>query len=186
MVTRNINNDYFEWLCSFIQDSKPFARSSYTKLLNYLYDTEFVYVMPMDANRYEDGINLRYRFGYDNHIEDPVIASCLDNKTCSILEMMVALSIRCEEHIMFNPAYGEQVGRWFWMMIKNLGLEHMSDRQFDYEYVNGVIWRFLDRKYDPDGQGGLIYIPNSQYDLRSMEIWYQMMRYLSERRRNGE
>lgn len=185
-MTRDIHSDYFDWLCSLVRDSKPSSRSSYKKLLTYLYNVEFVYIMPMDANRYEDGINLRYRFGYEHNIEDPVIASCLDTNPCSILEMMVALAYRCEEHIMFNPSSGNKSGRWFWMMIKNLGLGNITDNRFDEEYVNSVVWRFLDRQYDPDGSGGLICIPNSKYDLRTMEIWYQMMRYLSEYRRNGD
>jgi hypothetical protein len=154
--------------------------------MNYLYTTEFVYVMPMDGNRYADGIDLRYRFGYENGIEAPIIASCLDNNPCSIFEMMVALAFRCEEHITYNPGNGLMSGRWFWMFIKNLGLLDMSDTRFDEEYVNSVIWRFLDRQYEPDGEGGLICIKNCPYDMRSMEIWYQMQRYLSEYRRNGE
>ena len=185
-MTRDIQKDYFDWLCSMVKDSKPSSRSSYRRLLAYLFSTEFVYVMPMDGNRYEDGINLRYRYGYEHGIADPVIASCLDTSPCSIFEMMVALSTRCEEHIMLNPDAGAQAGRWFWMMIKNLGLEGMTDSRFDEERVNSVVWRFLDRKYSYDGTGGLIRIPNSRYDLRTMEIWYQMMRYLSEYRRNGD
>lgn len=185
-MARDIYSEYFEWLCSLVRDSKPSSRSSYKKLLSYLYTTEFIYILPMDANRYEDGINLRYRFGYEQGIEDPVIASCLDVNPCSILEMMVALSFRCEEHIMYNPSVGSRIGRWFWMMIRNLGLDDMSDSRFDDEYVNCVIWRFLDRQYSFDGSGGLIRIPDTKYDLRSMEIWYQLMRYLSEIRRNGD
>ena len=105
-MTRDIQKDYFDWLCSMVKDSKPSSRSSYRRLLAYLFSTEFVYVMPMDGNRYEDGINLRYRYGYEHGIADPVIASCLDTSPCSIFEMMVALSTRCEEHIMLNPDAG--------------------------------------------------------------------------------
>ena len=186
MVIHDVNRDYFEWLCSLVSDSKPNRRASYNHLLEYLYSTEFVYTLPMDGNRYDDGINLRYRFGYEHNIDGPVIASCLDIKPCSIFEMMVALAFRCEEHIMYNPSCGMMSGRWFWMMISNLGLKDMTDRNYDGEYVNSVIWRFLDRKYSYDGEGGLIYIKDSKYDMRSMEIWYQMQRYLSEYRRNGE
>lgn len=186
MISHDVNKDYFEWLCFLVSDSKPNRRVSYRKLLEYLHDTEFVYIMPMDANRYDDGINLRYRFGYENNIEGPVIASCLDFRPCSILEMMVALAFRCEEHIMFNPNNGMMSGRWFWMMIKNLGLIDMYDSNYDPEFVDNVIWRFLSRKYSHDGEGGLIYIENSPYDMRSMEIWYQMQRYLSQYIRNGE
>lgn len=183
-MTQDINSEYFEWLCSLVRDSKPAKHLSYVKLLWYLHSTEFTYIMPMDANRYADGIDLRYRFGYETNHEDPVIASCLDVNPCSLLEMMVALAFRCEEHIMYEPDKGDMAGRWFWMFIKNLGLEDMYDSRFDEEQANSVIWRLLNREYAPDGRGGLVYIPNCQYDLRAMEIWYQMMRYLSEYRRN--
>lgn len=178
-MTRDLNTEYFEWLCSLIRDSKPMKHVSYRKLMQYLYKEEFIYVLPMDGNRYDDGINLRYRFGYEYNIEDPVIASCLDFP-CSVLEMMVALAFRCEEHIMYNPENGFMPGRWFWLMIQNLNLTKMYDSAFDEELVNSIIWRFLNRGYNSDGEGSLVYIPNCQYDLRSMEIWYQMMRYLTE------
>jgi hypothetical protein len=146
----------------------------------YLYNTQFVYLIAMDGNRYTDGIDLRYRFGDDNNIEQPIIASCLDNNPCSLLEMMVALALRCEEHIMCNPNIGVLSGRWFWKMITNLGLDEMYDSNYDENYVNNIIYRFLDREYGAHGEGNIFYIPNSQYDLRSMDIWYQMMHYLNE------
>ena len=183
-MTRNINSDYFEWLCSLISDSKPRHGASYKKLLVHLYHTEFKYILPMDGNRYADGIDMRYRFGHENGIELPVIASCLDNNPCSVLEMMVALAFRCEEQIMFDPAYGIRSGRWFWMMVSNLGLGDMYDSRYDPSMVDTIIYNFINRSYEPDGAGNLIYIPNCQYDLRSMEIWYQMMRYLNEYRKN--
>lgn len=176
MTTRNINEDYYVWLLSLIDGKKA---QSYSKLLNYLYNVEFVYILPMDGNRYDDGINLRYRYGYDYNIADPIIASCLDNKSCSILEMMVALAVRIEEHIMQDPENGLDPGRWFWKMIENLGLITMNDRFFDSEYVNGVVWKFLNREYGPNGEGSLVNLPDRQYNIKSMEIWYQMMRYLS-------
>ena len=186
MITNDVNGEYFKWLCSLVADSRPKGRVSYKRLLNYLHHIEFVYTIPMDSNRYADGVNLRYRFGYEHGIDSPVVASCLDIYPCSILEMMVALAFRCEEHIMYNPNYGMRAGRWFWMMIKNLGLIDMTDGHFDEEHINSVIWRFLDRQYSYDGEGGLIRIPDCPYDMRSMEIWYQMQRYLSQYNRNGE
>ena len=183
MTIHELNSEYFEWLCSLVRDSKPLKNVSYKKLLWYLHSVEFVYTIPMDGNRYEDGIGLRYRFGYEHGVEDPVIASCLDINPCSVLEMMVALAFRCEEHIMYNPKNGNMAGRWFWMFIKNLGLDDMHDSRFDSEQADSVMERFINRNYTHDGEGGLVYIPNCQYDLRDMEIWYQMMRYLSEYRR---
>ena len=183
-MTRDLNSEYFEWLCSLIRDSKPVKRVSYKHLMMYLYHTEFIYTIALDSNRYTDGIDLRYRFGYEHNIEGTIIASCLDFP-CSVLEMMVALAFRCEEHLMVNPVFGLMSGRWFWKMISNLGLDEMYDSNYDEDMVNGIIYRFLNRDYTPNGEGNLVYIPNCQYDLRTMEIWYQMMRYLNEYLNNG-
>ena len=130
-MTRDLNSEYFEWLCSLVRDSKPIKHRSYRRLMVFLYHTEFEYNIPMDGNRCADGISLRYRFGYEHGIGDPVIASCLDNNPCSVLEMMVALALRCEEHIMLIPENGLMSGRWFWSMITNLGLDEMYDSNYD-------------------------------------------------------
>ena len=119
-------NEYFEWMYQLVCGNVK--RVSYRKLLCHLYDTPFDYSIAMDGNRAEDGVDLRYRFGYEHNIEGSAIASCLDDKECSVLEMMVALSIRCEEHIMDNPDIGDRTGKWFLNMIENLGLKKMSDK----------------------------------------------------------
>lgn len=51
-----------------------------------------------------------------------MIASYLDNRPCSVLEMIIALAIRLEEHIMDDPDIGNRTGQWFWDMIVSLGL----------------------------------------------------------------
>jgi hypothetical protein len=134
----------------------------------------------MDGNRAEDGMDLRYRFGYINSLEEPEIAVYLDDRPCSILEMMIALAIRCEEQIMGDPDIGDRTGKWFWMMIDNLGLSNMDDNHYDENYINKVIRRFLDRAYDKNGNGGLFKIKGFHNDIRNVEIWYQMMWYLDE------
>jgi hypothetical protein len=149
---------------------------SYRKLLQYLHNIDFRYSIPKDRNRAEDGIVLRYRF-----IDEYVTVECPKlnlNEPCSVLEMMVALAIRCEESIMDDPTIGDRTGQWFWGMIKNLGLATMKDEKFDSEYVYDVITRFLDREYEPDGRGGLFTVKNCEYDLRTVEIWYQLCYYL--------
>jgi len=184
MVERDLNSEYFEWLCSLIRDSKPQKHVSYKRLMMYLYHSEFIPSLPMDENRCIDGIDLRYRFGYERGIDIHVIASCLDTSPCSILEMMVALAFYCEEHIMFEPENGIMSGRWFWMMVSNLGLGNMYDSNYDEAILNNVILKFLNRDYSRDGAGGLVYIPNCIYDLRQMDIWYQLMTYFSEIEKN--
>ena len=100
------------------------------------------------------------------------------DEPCSVLEMMVALAIRCEESIMDNPVYGDRTGQWFWNMIVSLGLGSMTDEMYDRDYVDNIVDRFLDRDYSPDGRGGLFTIRNCEYDLRDVEITHQLYWYL--------
>lgn len=173
-----IRNEYFEWIYSLVCDNRYSKAISYRKLLMYLHNTEFVYSIPRDKNRAEDGIDLRYRFCYElGGIED--IEAYLDGP-CSVLEMMIALSIRCEENIMDDPSFGNRTGQWFWGMIVNLSLGSMIDSRFDKLYVTEVIDRFLNREYEPNGKGGLFTIKNCDRDLRKVEIWYQLCWYLDE------
>ena len=134
----------------------------------------------MDGNRAEDGVELRYRFGSECGFDNSAVADCLDDKDCSVLEMMVALAIRCEEHIMDNPDIGDRTGKWFLDMIVNLGLEKMTDDRFDKRYVERILHRFLNREYGRNGDGGLFTVHHSRIDMRSVEIWYQAMWYLDE------
>lgn len=99
--------------------------------------------------------------------------------------MMIALAIRCEEHIMEDPDIGNRTGQWFWSMLVSLGLGSMSDVQFDPVRVDEILDRFMDHDYAPDGKGGLFTIRNHRFDMRSMEIWYQMNCYLNEIIREG-
>lgn len=174
-----VMEDYFEWLCNFINEGKN-NRISYNNLLTHLFNTEFTYTLIMDENRAYDGANLRYRFGVENGIPDPVISWELDRFPCSVLEMMIALSLRIEENIMDNPDIGNRTSMWFWMMINNLGLSNMTDDNFDERHVTRSIEVFLERRYDRYGRGGLIFLNNPRQDLRNVEIWYQCMWYLSE------
>ena len=180
MTKDELNNAYFEWMYQLVCDERGAEGPSYRKLLYLLHDTDFFYTIPMDGNRAEDGTDLRYRFGYENAYEGPMIATYLDDRPCSVLEMMVALAIRCEEHIMCDPDIGNRTGQWFWNMIDNLGLSGMDDLQFDRNYAKRVVQKFLNREYKRNGEGGLFTVKHYRMDLRSVEIWYQMCWYLDE------
>jgi hypothetical protein len=158
-------------------NEKYSRRLSYQKLLRYLHDISFTFTIDKDGNRAEDGTDLRYRFGYERGYDGSTI-SVLDDRVCSVLEMMVALSIRCEENIMIDSEIGDRTGQWFWNMIVTLGLGAMTDAKFDSRYTNEVIHRFLNREYKETGEGGLFSIKHCRYDLREVEIWYQMCWYL--------
>lgn len=175
MIKAEIEREYFDWIYELVCGDRYSSENSYEKLLTYLHQVEFTYIIPKDSNRAEDGIDLRYRFGVLNNLGD---VSDLIDGPCSILEMMVALAIRCEETIMDDPTIGDRTGQWFWKMIVNLGLGSMTDRLFNANYVDEVIVRFLNREYKPDGRGGLFTVKNCDEDLRDVEIWYQLCYYL--------
>lgn len=178
-MTRNeLNDRYFDWMYQLVCSKKYTRGLSYRRLLYHLHGIDFEYTIEMDGNRAEDGIDLRYRFGRENSYEDSMIASYLDNRPCSVLEMMVALAIRCEEQIMSDPNIGDRTGRWFRDMLHSLDLLFMSDSKFDERYVDDIIFDFLDRNYERNGKGGLFTVDNGR-DLRSVEIWYQMCWYLN-------
>lgn len=176
-MAQSLKEKYFDWMCELVRHNE--RRGSYLKLLRYLDSADFQYSIEMDGNRFEDGINLRYRFGYDNDYLPSLIANSLDVKPCSVLEMMIALSIRCEE-IMDAPEKENQTGEWFFNMIDNLGLTDMTDSRFNREYCFQTVERFLEREYEPNGKGGLFTVKKPKTDMRNVEIWYQMMWYINE------
>lgn len=169
-----IRQEYFEWLYDLVGGVQGSRYVSYRKLLEFLHSVEFTYTISRDENRAKDGINLRYRFslGYDG------VLDILEGPPCSILEMMAALAIRCEETIMDDALIGDRTGQWFWNMIVSLGLGSMTDNNFDESYAEDVVKRFLERKYERNGKGGLFTVRDCKRDLRKVEIWYQLCWYL--------
>lgn len=176
MTKDEVINEYFNWLCELICKERYSKTISYRKLLMKLHDIDFVYVIKKDKSRASDGEDLRYRFAL-NYEEFDYIIDCLD-RPCSVLEMLVALAVRCEETIMDDPQIGNRTGQWFWSMITSLGLGYMTDNRFDGRTVDEVIDRLLYREYEPNGRGGLFTIKNCTEDLRHVEIWTIMLWYL--------
>lgn len=153
---------------------------NYSKLFDALDSVPFRYSIAMDANREEDGIDLRYRFGFEYGYTFPEIAHGIDCRPCSVLEMLVALAIRCEEHIMSDEDIGDRTGLWFWTMMENLALDRMDDYNFDLGAFMYVIDIFLDRKYPKNGVGNIFCTEDKLFDMPNTEIWYQLHKYLKE------
>lgn len=176
-----ITDEYLEWLYDLVCNDEYSNRSTYRTLIRYLAEEPFRYTIPMDGNRAEDGINLRYRFGREVGYHDATIAKYLDIFQCSVLEMMIALALRIEDQIMDDPDLGNRAGQWFWEMIVNLGLGHCNDAHFNKDIFYEAMDRLMDRTYKRNGEGGLFKIHDDRTkDMRSTEIWYQMCWYLDE------
>ena len=169
-----IQNEYFEWIYDLVGGDRQSAYMSYRKLLMYLHDVEFRYINPRDEARFYDGIDLRRNYALDTRRD---ISEHLDGP-CTMLEMMVALAIRCED-IMDNPNFGDRTGQWFWGMIINLGLGSMTDNRFRMDEAEQIVEKFMNRRYTRDGKGGLFTVRDTQDDFRKLEIAHQMYRYLN-------
>lgn len=166
-------DSYFYWLFAIVAPG-----SEYEKLLLCLSEIDYVPLLPRDDNRAMDGVNLRLR--YSEQRGDAKI-DWSENRPCSVLELMAAMAIRCEEQITINPSIGNRTKHWFSSMLKSLGLSHMTNQYFDRKYVEHVIKIFMDHDYSPTGEGSLFIVkrpPNG--DMRCAELWYQMMWYLDE------
>lgn len=173
-MVMHLSEQYFEWMYEIVCKNRYDANTSYRKLLERLHEIEFTWVIQKDSNRAEDGKDLRWRFAYLSHI--PVWDELYG--PCSVFEMILALAIRCEETIMDDPSFGDRTAQWFWKMITNLGLGSMTDERFDKKYVDEIISMFLNRDYAPDGRGSLFVVRGFNHDMRDLEIWEQMARWL--------
>lgn len=179
MTNYDLNSRYFEWMYSkaFGEES---TQLSYRRLLNELDHIPFRFNWDEDEPRMLDGLQLRYRFARENHYDDTLIQSYFGNRPCSVLEMMLALSVKCEETILDDPDFGDHTSLMFLNMLTSLGLRTMHDRRFDSEYIYSKVSKFLDRDYAYNGEGGLFTIRDPQKDMRTVDIWYQMCAYLCE------
>lgn len=174
-----IKNEYFKWMYDLVNGDSKYSLSYY-KLFNLLHAIEFIPKMKIDDNRSADGIFLRQKFGNRFGYSIDEIDYAFQNQPCSILEMMIALSLRIEEQIMEDSDYGDRTGQWFWNMINSLRLGKMSDEEYDQDYVIHVMELFISREYNPDGEGSLFHLKNPPEDMRSADIWCQAMWFLNE------
>jgi hypothetical protein len=165
---------YFKWLYSQVENAKlKNPRGTYWRLLRVLHMKEFVWFVPNDDNRLEDGRQLRYDFLQETDIQG--VDDHWMEIGCSMLELLVALAKRLE----FED--GKTADGWFYQMLKNIGLEDLNDsiawsEQDVIEVLETVIWR----TYKPNGRGGLFPLRHPDQDQREVELWYQLNAYLLE------
>lgn len=173
MTKTTIKEQYFEWMVRKVKGQ------SRRRVLEVLDNIAFTYLMPRDGNRYEDGVSLRYRFGKEMRIPEAVIANELDHASCTVLEMMIALAIRCEEEYMYVPTSGDRSYVWFDDMLKSMDLYQMTDNHFVQPYVVDHVFTMMNRRYDQNGHGGLFTVGRPGVDMRNEEIWNQAMWHIS-------
>ena len=169
---------YFDWLVYLIAPDYR-LRDDHMELLFALYSIEFFWVLPRDRNRAEDGLELRDKFKRETEAYGDYFEA--ENGPCNCLEMFVALAIRCEKELMYNPDEGDQTWRWFWMMMENLGLDIYTDDDFDFDDVDHILWRFMSRKYGPNLEYCAFPCSISMSKMSKTELTYQLNYYVREK-----
>ena len=171
-----MTTSYYEWLVKKI-GGENCGHYCYSKLLHFLFREPFTWKndIYLDVNREEDGFELRSV--YFDETGKRLDINLID--TCSVLEMMVALSIRADRDIMWIPGE-DHPERLFWIMISNAGLLDFSDAYYDETTVYNIIDNILKRNYAPNGQGGFFPVSHVYHDMRTLTIWEQMNQYLNE------
>lgn len=181
MMWSAIEDAYFKWLCDLVCDKRYLGGRSYAKLLYALhYKWTYLPEYPMDSNREADGMEMRYKFA--NTMSGFVPGDDIYDNPCSVLEMMVGLSVRCEDTIMGVSEFGSRYYRWFWEMIESMGLADQTDDIYDKHVVDQIVYNMLHHNYSRNGKGGLFTVSEnmSHRDMRKAEIWYQMSWYLED------
>lgn len=165
---------YLNWLYECIDDPSITNPSrTYWNLAHHLYTKEYVWLIPNDDNRLEDGRFLREEFCEDLRLDD--IDPDWMNLECSMLEMLIALSRR----LSFQ---GEGESRdWFWHLIDNLDIRIADNKRFPKSRVEQILDTVIWRTYDYDGMGGLFPLRFPRQDQREVELWDQLNAYLLER-----
>ncbi len=167
-----IQDQYFDWLCA---KALPAYSKNYSGLMQILYRTEFVWLVPGDRNRVEDGVELRDYFLREAFIKkDP--ESIWYNEPCSIFEALLAFSGRAE----FQTDI--PVRDWFWTFMSNLELdEYRRVSSEDVSVIEEILYIFVWRTYNETGNGGLFPLDRHEEDQRKVEIWYQFCVWVDEK-----
>lgn len=173
-MNKPLDELYLTWLYGQIGDpDAPRSNRTYWKLSRAMFTKEFVWFIPNDDNRVEDGRFLREEFIEDLDLDD--VDPDWMHLGCSMLEMLVSLSRRLS-------FIGEGEPRdWFWHLIDNLDLRYSDRGPFPKDKVEEVLDNVIWRTYQPDGRGGLFPLQHPRKDQRDIELWYQMSAYLLER-----
>lgn len=172
-MSEPIEESYFNWLRAKVLSP---TNMQYQDLLRELHRTEFVWLIPGDRNRAEDGLELRLDFGVESRLDpDPE----WQHIGCSILEMLFAFAKRASFQT-DNPPKD-----WFWEFITNLDLGELRHvlNEDDILFVDDVLQKFIWRTYDPSGLGGMFPMRWPKQDQTKVEIWYQFCEYLDDQGR---
>lgn len=166
-------NEYLDWLMKRV-DVDP---RKYSRLMELLHQTPFIWKIREDKRRAMDGMALREEFidDFPYHIDSRNMDYFFTNWGCSVCEMLVAFAIRIDNEYIGAPNK-EDPGAIFWEMICNLGLDFYENRRFSVKKVQNMLNLMMQKSQKTP-------FPcrkNWPKNYEKWEFWAQMTHYLTE------
>lgn len=181
-----LREEYFKYLYNLV---RPLPRT-YQKLCKELHNKKYRWSVRNDDNRCEDGLHLRETFIEQNNLdEDHLEVRGFLKGDCTLFEMMTALAQRMDYELSDLVQPANRTNKYFFEMLKNLKLDKYTDGQLIGERIDPIseleideiLENLLSRTYGYDGEGSLFPLKlRSPKDMAKVEVWYQMMLYISE------
>lgn len=152
--------------------------SVYSELLAVLHDIPFRWCIMMDENRNSDGLDLMYKYAWNNSIKYDTLPDRTD-EACSVLEFLIGVSRRIEFNL--DNWKDDRTGKWFWLMIKNIGLINQVNGNVDLLYVKRRVDIMLNRQFGDYGErGGLLHFKQEGESMVYQEWWKHITRFCFE------
>ena len=163
---------YYNYLVRLVRTPES---KRYILLLEHLWRKEYYSILPNDQNRAKYGLFLRREVNEGQ-----------DFGPCRVLEMLIALSRRMEFQL-YGTDYDKTYKDLFWELVNNLDLIKFDNleaaKDAMYLEIDHILTNWIERRYSPDGYGGVFPLnkwKKNDGKQTEVEIWYQMMLYLSE------
>lgn len=188
--------EYFKWLIESI-DPDNIIGEDYDSVLKELYFTNFKWMKKYkdDENRAKDGVYLRTIFmNSSRELRDAMRVECnyilknggtIENefwfyrKPCSCLELLVSIARKIEYDFVAIPGE-ENIPKWFWRFMDSMGLSPNSEKVKNPRYVSERIDKWLGRRYQRNGEGGIFIVNSDDFDMPKLELRKQMYAVLNE------
>lgn len=174
-IRDNLSQLYYNWLTTELISVDP----SFINVVEILFSRDYVPIMNMDESRKQDGKHLRDQFmaKYEGRSAIILGSSPWDDE-CSMLEMMIGLSVRMKQEFFFEDDDIFDVNT---ILFENMLMSLCIKPSSTSEEVNEIIDIFLMRQYDATGRGSLFDLTNktSDIDWRIPPIWNQMLAWVS-------
>ena len=135
---------YLAWLKNLVGCKGYFDENkTYHFLFNRLYEIEFYFTNAMDSNRNTEGRSLRNQWEmlvrenysaldiYSDPNDDYDFSALDTYSSVSILEVLIAMCIKYENSVAYNPKKGDRTRFWFWNLMQLSGLDAFDDCSYN-------------------------------------------------------